>query len=457
MLAKVGNHELRDSLHIIPESLAELQKDQFDYQKMTKARRGKHKQEIIEYCLHDCSYLLPFIKSFINEFGWKISIGAAAISRLREEYKFDKISEHSDEYLRPFYFGGRVECLQGAGLFRGDYSLYDVNSMYPYVMATRQHPYRNDYRTHNGNPTGDTVFIELECLNYGALVAVDEEGKLSTRKKSGVFCTTIWEYVTAKKYGLIKKCKIIRCIDAPARTDFSRFVNPLYARRQFTKQTLKEFRPDQTGTFQFFEAKKDDIFLKLILNNSYGKFSQNPREWKEYMITDVGADAPDGYGHAPAFECADYELWERPLPEMQQWRSFNNVGIGASITGAARACLMEAVHHAVDPIYCDTDSLICRELRGVKIDNFELGAWKLETRISDVIIDGKKLYAYRTPDGKEIVKSKGTSGLNWTDMLHLLDGGSIVRRNKGVTLTRYGEQYYIKRTIRATETRRGKG
>lgn len=455
MQARVGNHELRDSLHIIPESLSELQKDAFDYKKMEKRKRNRFRQEIIDYCLHDCKYILSFIKSFIKEFGFKISIGAAAIHELRQCYKFEKITEYADEYLRPFYFGGRVECLQGAGHFSGGWRLYDINSSYPRAMARYAHPVGNDYRTHNGKPTDDTIFIELECLNYGALVAVDDEGKLTTRKQSGRFHTTIWEYETARKYNLIRNVKIIRCIDAPTRTNFSKFIDPLYTRRQFTKQNVKSIEP---GTFQFFEAKKDDIFLKLILNNSYGKFSQNPREWKEYYITDVGGAIPEGYGEAPAFECEHYELWERPT--QNYWRSFNNVGTGASITGAARAYLMEAIHLAREPIYCDTDSVICKELRGVEIDEFALGAWKLEKEIDECIIDGKKLYAYKVkgiPDTDKkriVIRSKGATGLTWKDMLHMLNGGSVTTTNKGATLTRYGEQYYIKREIRATEKRR---
>src|SRR6185312_8763742 len=53
-----------------------------------------------------------------------------------------KIGEHTDEQLRPWFFGGRVECLAGAGHFvagNGGYKLYDVNSMYPSAMANGLH------------------------------------------------------------------------------------------------------------------------------------------------------------------------------------------------------------------------------------------------------------------------------------------------------------------------------
>ena len=43
MVAKIGNHELRDSLHLLPEKLAAWKKDVFDYNKLKKKNRNAHK------------------------------------------------------------------------------------------------------------------------------------------------------------------------------------------------------------------------------------------------------------------------------------------------------------------------------------------------------------------------------------------------------------------------------
>ena len=58
---------------------------------------------------------------------------------------------------------------------------------------------------------------------------------------------------------------------------FDKFVLPLYDRRLETKAELGRMKKlGQSDTAEYIEVKKDDIFLKLLLNNGYGKFAQNP-------------------------------------------------------------------------------------------------------------------------------------------------------------------------------------
>ncbi len=54
------------------------------------------------------------------------------------------------------------------------------------------------------------------------------------------------------------------------------------------------------------------------------------------------------------------------------------------------------------------------------------------------------------------VKSKGTAGLTFNDLVALVDGSqeSIPVTSFGPTLTKFGEQNYITRTIRATAEKR---
>ena len=461
MSAKIGGHELRDSFHIIPEKLAAYQKDEFDYSKLKKGERHKHKAEAIRYCIADCRYLLDIIKGFTNEFGLKLSIGQGAMAELKHHYKVEKFSDGWDAYVRTYYFGGRVECLKGRGEFVGNYKLYDVNSMYPFVMAKFQHPIGGffEYDLRKGEPGQFTCFVDLQCRNDGALIARDENGATTAGIKQGRFHTTIWEYEMALRHGLIRDVEINYCLDCSQRSDFSKFVLPLYERRQRTKKALADLKARGLDHGpQYLEIKKDDIFLKLLLNNAYGKFAQNPRNFKEHYLTDPGETPPDKWMAGlsseflqPAFEGEHYWIWIKPAPS---W-TFNNVGTAASITGAARAVLMDAICKAKDPIYCDTDSLICRDLPGVDIDKENLGSWDIEDEFSRVIINGKKLYSCLplSANGqisKAKVKSKGVSGLSWSDMVALLDGAEIAVANKGPTLTKFGTQAYIMRTIRAT-------
>lgn len=457
MSAKIGIHELRDSLHLIPEKLKNFRKDDFDYTWMIRGKRDRYKAEIVHYLENDCRYLHDLVKSFLTQFGVKISIGQAAMTELKKHYTVKTIGENTDARLREFFFGGRVECLAGAGHFIGKYRMYDVNSMYPFVMANFLHPISDCYSwRRNGGVTDSTCFIDLSCENDGALVKRGSNNETSATVKRGRFLTTIWEYKTAIELGLIADIKIHNYVDNLEFSNFSKFILPIYAKRQVAKEQLdamNETHPD------YFEVKKESTFLKLVMNNAYGKFAQNPRRFKESFITDAGDPAPKGFENSlvPVFRGNEYDIWERPTPHFR----FNNVGTAASITGAARSVLLRAKHAAVEPIYCDTDSLICKELVGVSIDASALGSWKFEKEFDEVIIAGKKLYATKSygENGKKDViniKSKGaqSGGLKWKDMLDLLDGKTISVASTAPTLTKTGKQYYMTRSIKATAPRR---
>jgi DNA polymerase elongation subunit (family B) len=497
MSARIGAHELRDSLHILPEKLAAWKKDKFDYSKMARKHRHKFRDEILKYLHSDCVYLFDFIKRFTQEFGLKISIGQAAFSELKKHYKITPIKETMDHALRPYFLGGRVECIGGSGLFESakrqkPFVLYDVNSMYPYVMATHHHPVSPNYLWRRGEPSYDTCFIDLSCQSYGAMFTRKDTGELSADTAFGRFHTTIWEYRTALKYKLIENVEIHWCIDNADRTDFSKFIVPMYNRRQETKTLMDQLkRADKEQTTDYEELKKEGIFLKYLLNNSYGKCAQNPRKYREYYYADHGTRPPkDWFDFLPAMNedqkhefsfpverCSDFDVWAKPSPG----RTYNNVGTAASITGAARAILLEAIENATDPIYCDTDSLICRDLRTDNIDVARLGAWKIENTFDNVIITGKKTYCCQIagkPDcteGHLLVRSKGVdlrvrpdcpeptaeqwqtaNAQTWQKYLEILDGQVITTTNKAPTFNKLGQQHYLTRRIRATAPQRAR-
>ena len=477
MSAKIGNHHLRDSFHLIPERLAAYQKDVFDYSKMKRGKRGANKKEILAYLHNDCVYLFDLVKKFVGDFGLKLSIGQAAMGELKKIYEVAKFTDAWDDLIRDYFFGGRVECIRGVGNFQGEYNLYDVNSMYSDVMSRFMHPIgaAGDYRYRAGVPGNDTVFVDLTCKNNGALVGRSEDGATSARIPFGRFKTTIWEYETALKYNLISDVQVHYSLDCARRTNFSQFVEPLYQKRLATKEAMKQLKAlGQTDSAAFVELKKDDMFYKFLLNNAYGKFAQNPRRFKEHFITNPDEMPPDAWFKSlknkageipdefslPCFESSQYSIWSKPAPSF----SFNNVGTAASITGAARAVLLDGLMKSIDPIYCDTDSIICKGVNGLELHPSKLGAWDLEDEFKAVVILGKKLYSpiYKSPkprtaeqlaDGMSpdyVVKSKGASGIDMSEMIAMLNGETITKTNKGPTLNRFGQQIYMRRKIRAT-------
>lgn len=471
MTAKVGNHQLRDSFHIIPDRLANYKKDHIDYSNMKKNKRHKFKQQIIDYMVSDCKYLLDLVKGFATRFGLKLSIGQAAMVQIRKDYKFERLEEWQDAFFREYFFGGRVECITGKRKVTGDWKLYDVNSMYPHVMANYEHPIGNMFIKRKEKITEDTFFIDITCDSKGAFILKDGE-KTHAPHGQHRFKTTIWEYRVAKKHNLISNEEIHGCVDIPNKTNFAKFVVPLYNERQPLKAKIAEMKLNGLeNTIAYDEAVKDDMFTKFLLNNGYGKFAQNPRKYKEHYLTAVGEAAPENEGWLGPIMMENYWLWHKPNPGDR----FNNVATGASITGAARAELLDAICNAVEPIYCDTDSIICRDLPGVKIHKTDLGAWDLEKELSEVIINGRKLYSTTEKGtGKLKTKAKGAGNIltaeqwaeinqieesmqekqmgifSYANMNTIFEGGEVVSLAKGTTLTKAGNQYYMKRRINAT-------
>ena len=450
MSANIGAHEIRDSYHLIPERLAAFQKDAFDYTKLTKKKRNKNRAEIIKYMVNDCKYTYQVVKAFLHTYGVKMSIGQAAMSLLKEAYPDVKsLHQNDDMFLRGFFYGGRVECIQGRGVWHGNYKLYDVNSMYPYVMAEFQHPIGNSYRPRVGKPNAATVFVDIDCFSDRAFPTKREGAGTLFPREFGRFRVSIHEYNAALELGLISRVKFNYCVDCFEQTSFDKFILPLYSEKERLKILIDNYDGDELSD-EFLTLKRDYIFFKLLQNNAYGKFAQNPRRFKEYFITDIDGepenDEGQPWGDFPAELCGDYAIWHRPIKTMR----FNNVGTAASITGAARSVLLRARTAAIDPIYCDTDSLICRGLPGFNLDPSALGAWDCEAELTKVMIAGKKLYGYEKTDGAQKIRCKGGAGLTW-ELLEQVTGGDVVTLNaRAPTLTRRGDQRYIDRRIRAT-------
>lgn len=457
MSAELFPHvELRDSYHIIPDKLASYKKQEFDYKKLMRKHRKDHRAAILDYLHSDCVYLLEIIRHFIEKNGVKMSIGQAAWSSIKKIYPIESMGEASDAYIRQWFFGGRVECLQGPGIFEGDYVLEDVNAMYPDRMAHCEHPIGSEYSVRSAGrprPNSRTVFLEVECDNFGALVGRGESGALTANIKRGTFQTTIWEFETALELDLIRNVRVKSCVDFFKRANLRDWVYPRYEGRQELKRLI-----DLGGNTDEYE--KDSLIIKLEMNNGYGKGAQNPRKFREYLYTDLCTPPPgekigtlqyrdsDGGVWELELETQDFLVWKKPLP--QERLRFNNVAFSASITGAARAKLLRKIHSVEDAIYCDTDSVICRRSPAMGNSN-KLGEWKSEKLIDTAIILGKKLYGYRGPfKGKEVIRSKGGAGLSWHDMERMLRGDEVKRGNLAPTFDKGGFQYYNDRTFQLT-------
>lgn len=387
-----SGQEFRDSYKILPAPLSKYKKDDIDYALFERDVRETHRTQILDYQKGDCVYLHELITAFLKTFGEKLTIGQAAIDVLTSITGYAKLSERQDKIFRNWYFGGRTQVFEAGILVPREgkrFQVYDVNSMYPYVMSAFKHPI--------GNPslldqkiTDDTCFAKVELsVNDGALPRKTEDGDLDFTGGPGTYFATIHELRAAEELGLIKIKKVISSIHFAEQASFGEFVERFYELRLQAKA-----RDDAAYT----------LIYKLLLNNAYGKFAQDGSNYKEWFIEgDEGEDRiPPGFaedvysadenpGGWRVHSCPyGRNIWQRANRRI--WQSYRNVRIAASITGAARSVLLHGLSKADRPIYCDTDSIICEGL-DLETDPGRLGAWKAEGAGDRMAIAGKKLYA----------------------------------------------------------------
>src|SRR5690606_25345929 len=107
----LGRHEFRDSYKMIPIALSKFAKESIDYSKLEEKVRNKHKKEIRYYQMMDCRHLYDMVTQFIDTYGDHLTIGAASMSHLKKIHPNKSESPFFDLLFRPYYMGGRVECI----------------------------------------------------------------------------------------------------------------------------------------------------------------------------------------------------------------------------------------------------------------------------------------------------------------------------------------------------------
>lgn len=453
----LGKHELRDSYSIMPFALDKYKKTEIDYDKFERSEREKHKAEIRAYLRDDCVNLFELVNAFVNRFGPMLTVGATSIKELGKLHPIRRGNATHDAEYRPFYMGGRVSAFE-PGTHKGAFKIYDVNSMYPFVMRSELHPYGQDYVTMSrdikidswGNIAGyprRPYFARIIADNNGALPVRITKGKnqgLNFDVKHGEFLACAHEIRTALKYDLIKIHRVISAAIPLNVIRFDTFVDTFVAEKIAAK---------------IAGDKITEIFTKYVVNSAYGKWGQNPAHYYDYKIKRY--DARIGQEWELLIDFGEWEIWRKPTPKPR----FFDVAIATSITSASRAVLLDALMRAVRPLYCDTDSIICESLN-VKLSDTELGAWKLEATGTHLGIAGKKLYALYNRDprpcptdckdghpckacGCQKMASKGAN-LAPYDIFRLARGEMVTYRRDSPTFRLGAPTLFIERDINRT-------
>ena len=436
---RIGPHRLRDSYAIIPVALKAFgDKREIDIQKLHRSKRHRHMPEIMDYLRQDCVGLYKGVAEYERRFGLSLTMATTALKTLEKTYgkkgaAIKRLSRIQDGLFRQFYFGGRVQCFK-KGIFRDDMKYYDVNSMYPHVMCAFDHPVSDTFVAQR-EIDDKTDYAIVEASSKGALPVRTKNG-LEFPHSSGTFSATGHEIRMGLKLGTLKINRVVEAYSATERMNFREFVEPLYKMRNEAK-----LRCDAIDT----------LFLKLLMNSSYGKLALNPRDFQEHEITPLGGPHPDMADGWEAIAATDsYIVWARSIdaiaPEKID-RKFINVATAASITAAARATLARAIESCTSPAYCDTDSLLARNLP-VNDDAMTLGAWKIEAVGDEAAIAAKKIYAL-FKDGECVKQASKGVRMEPEDIRLVASGGTYRWQSPVPKIKLTGAQMYVSRVISA--------
>lgn len=404
------NLEFVDSYCILPVALDRYKKTKIDYNIFEAGEREKpeNKALIESYLKDDCVFLSELVGEFLKENGFALTIASSAIKKLQ---KIEGLKIHDQgrgffDAIRPYFYGGRVECFK-KGIIKSEITYLDINSAYPYAM-THEHPINGFITTYDKNPEiKGHNFYKLQAKSLGVFPFREKNKTLSFPNdgKERIFCISGWEVLAAMELDKLKNAIHIEQKIFLETVNFQKYVNHWYE--------IKQTAPKNSPLY---------IFAKLYLNSAYGKFAANPEKYKTtYIIeqNDFAKAVIEGFTvHGELHD----KLIISKATEASEWRHYN-IATGASITGFVRAMLAKSIAKVEKPIYCDTDSLIFTGKHSLKLGE-ALGDWKIEGVFNSGGIGGKKIYAFENEKMERKTACKGAR-LSYDEILSVCRGEKI--------------------------------
>lgn len=369
--------------------------------------------ELKKYCYRDVEITQKFILEWIkflrdNDLGnFQYTLASQSFSSFRHRFMKTDIGIHNIvsaiELERKSYRGGRNEVFR----FGKNYAyIYDVNSMYPYVMACNRYP----TKIIGFYPRGNIGSIERALKsNFGIIADVDistTENVIGLKQDRLIF--PIGEFrcqiTTPEIEYLLKNGHKITKVHNYAIYEmdyiFSDFVDFFYNERLKAKNDNNEIK---------------SYMFKILLNSLYGKFGQKINNWLEigYYEPENQVDRLEYIYNVDTKQHSILKYYGGKIYKndgyVEGYNSF--VAIPSFVTSYSRIYLYELMKIAnkENVLYCDTDSLFLtidghNNIKDTNyVDDKRLGALKFEKK-GYVNIFGCKDYNFN-----KIRKTKGIS------------------------------------------------
>lgn len=353
-----------------------------------KPKTKTEKEYMEKYNMRDSEISYKFTKYLFSEFRKlntepKFTIASTAMNCFRKNYlKETYYQPETEDLIDMFkaYYGGRVEAFK-RGKIENQY-LYDINSLYPYVMQ-KEYPNPNfqRFRKHGKidyikqfegisevEVSIDKIDVPLLPLRLdkvmfpiGRFSAWYSHVELRKALELGYVITKI-----KKQYYFKEKCR-----------PFFDFVNDMYAARQKYKK----------GTIM-------NLTVKLIMNSLYGKFGQKFLDKSEWQ--------PCNHTQEQLRELKGFVIKNGYIYTKQDRKpSCFCIPIWAIYTTAYGRLELYKYLTSYDVTYCDTDSIITKNML---VSSDALGSMKLEREIKEGVIVKPKFYRL---DGNAKIKGIG--------------------------------------------------
>lgn len=391
-----------DSLKLIPLPVSKIAKSfkmpisklEIDYN-LTREENHNLTKEEIDYVSNDVKIVAYAIRYFLDSGLTKLTIGSCALSEYKEIINkkyfkaFYPIPTY-DKYIRPSYRGGFTYLspkFEGKIVKEG--IVLDVNSLYPSVMYNELLPYgepihfEGEYEPH---PLYNLYIQSIRCQfelkpNHIPTIQI---------KHGGIFKDN--EYLTSSNEREVDLC--LTCVDLKLFKDHYNIYNIEYKGGWAFKGAHNLFKDYiEKWSTNKINAKKEGnhglyLISKLFLNSLYGKFATATSQREKYPY--LKDDGTIGYIMSEAKEREGIYL---PMATfITAYARNKTIRSAQKITDAYNRGESD-----IEFIYADTDSLHLKSKGhkipdNLEIDDFKLGAWKLESKFIKAKFVRQKCY-----------------------------------------------------------------
>jgi len=382
-------------------------------------------KDIFTYLKRDNEVVYQYMSLFqetINHLGGelKFTLASTAMDLFKRKYltqEFVTPFPSRNDYARHAYYGGRVEAFKFGTSH--NVNIYDINSLYPYVMLANVFPNPNHLigPIENDNPQLiydyegiSEVIIDIPFTHIPTLPYRTTDKLYFPYGNRRAFYTHV-----ELRYALQHGAKLRQVFSTLYSTEtcqpFTNYVTDLYALRQSYKQSN--------------DAR--EYVVKILLNSLYGKFGQRSEGGLQELRSIIWW-LNGNQGVECEFREIDGKVWVLLDKQMNIQADYINTLWASYITSYARLELLKyMLQCGTDIIYADTDSIFTS---GTFPTSKELGALKLEYSNVSVEIYGPKAYLILDHEFLLAEKCKGVPSVNQLEFL--LTGSTAFNRPTGL-------------------------